>query len=1302
MLRHQVSVDQDSIQTTIPIDTSMNSMGVLPPPPTDILDTIWEHYVEGSCDWVLSEPSFDAFVNDETPNPTLLHITGRPGSGKSVLASFQVKRLQDHDYPVQFWYFRHDDQWKRSNRNCLLSLASQMMDSFPGYAQKVLDSGQDIRSIARSDTRSLWQRLIVQHLDKLGHQGQMPLYWVIDALDESESPQVFLGLIATLKSLRFPLRIIFMTRSQTVNKSLDRLKASFPRDRMSQMVVAAPRESLALYVSDNLSWTPWDPELKQWITDRLLEKSQESYLWLSLVMRELMICDTKEQLDMVLNETPGELFDMYLRIEKAISEELRPADVPLVKAILSWVACADRQLTENELKEALKPRFSVLNLKHTASRLCGDLVVVDNNGKFSMVHHTAKDFLLRSATYLAVDSYEAHTLILNKCLSELTDPRFRVRLKTQGCNGLLRYCCLSWPRHLAGSNVANSGAEFIEQLAQFSTTTAFLAWVDAVATAGQLQVLTSTANIMLSYLHCFSGHIVDRNPLTQPLEEMELLRSWSMELVRIVGKFGTHLLRHPSCIYTLIPLFCPPSSMLHQHFHQSGNTTPKLTGISNSGWEDNLAKITISNGKRPKAILCQDTVFGIVTSDKTVNLYSAVTFQRSKTLAHKENIVTAQFNFEGTLVVTGGLKTIKVWNMISGEEVATYANPDGMRAMGAAFSRDSSEIIICCVDSNLRRQTLSEPENWLHVPWQTPKETGIGRGGGTPNCVAFNPDGTQIVISHRTAPLTVWNTETGNRIGRLESRSGRQITRRDNTDYAVRLTWCPGVTEHVVGVFTNGTVFKWYPLDPQAEVMENSVLATEIACSPDGRLIVTAQKDGSLKILNFEDFATVYNLNCMVRPQSVAFSPDGRRIYDLRQSSCNIWEPNALLRLAEQDEKSGDTSSSHYDSSVLSSVASETTTSDLEPVTALSVDASSTLFAFGTDGGWIKICNTDRSDKKTEMGISPLGITCLVLSSNGECVAASSVDRKVVVRKTAIRDTSEHQNLFETKCTSAIHQLLFSHDGNCLLISCGDTLAIWSLADSSRILERPNAGTERTWIAPSFLEPGFVSISPTGVEQILLSDLESPKHWRMMLRSDEEDMETRFRRLLKTSSTQEVDGAEPIRISVDKTLLSSKGSHILVQTSAFAAGAASDKTALQFTLLGTDNLLTENGAGDGTIQGRQLPNPVASLIQIPLGFIHDDLEIRRGSNLDYRPSNPALYKEHCTLAFIDHDFWVRTWSLGDSDGNSKKRFFLPQDWINMEGLKISVMTPDGRFLCPRNGEVAIVHNGHKLDVVEGS
>ncbi|KAG6368362.1 hypothetical protein INS49_002567 [Diaporthe citri] len=105
----------------------------------------------------------------------------------------------------------------------------------------------------------------------------------------------------------------------------------------------------------------------------------------------------------------------------------------------------------------------------------------------------------------------------------------------------------------------------------------------------------------------------------------------------------------------------------------------------------------------------------------------------------------------------------------------------------------------------------------------------------------------------------------------------------------------------------------------------------------------------------------------------------------------------------------------------------------------------------------------------------------------------------------------------------------------------------------------------------------------------------------------------------------------------------------------------------------------------------------------PLGFTHEGVEIKRSSSATVptlrmihqpTPGQGQGEQQDCALAFMDRDFWVRKWSLDDVEGTASGRhFFLPRDWINLDCLHLAQVTADGRFLCPRNGEVAVVHNG---------
>ncbi|KAJ4396980.1 hypothetical protein N0V93_001204 [Gnomoniopsis smithogilvyi] len=1314
------SVDKESSRSLQGWEEIIARLGVAPRP-EDTLDALMESGVSGSCDWFMADEAFQGFMADERSQSLVLNVTGPPGCGKSVLASFLIQHLEGMGLPIQYWFFRHDEY--RATRQCLLSIAFQMTVSSLEYSGRLQALGNDIDSIARSDLRSLWQKLFLHPLGKLGTSNPTPLYWVIDAVDECESAQAFFSLLGSLKGVRYPLRIILFSRSQSTAKPFDKLKVSLPMGSVTQTLAISPQDSLRQSISQDLDFTSWPDDLKITITESLLGRCQGNFLWLSLVIKELICCDTAEELERVLQETPWELLELYERIEKAILRDLKPSDSALVQAILSWVTCSERQLNERELKEALKPEYSILNLKHTISRLCGDFVVIDKRGIISMVHQTAKEYLTRRSSknpsVLSIYPGQANTFIFDKLLTGLTDPRFRLRLKTEGCVGLLRYSCLSWSYHMAHCDEAGQTYDHVYKLATFFKSSACLSWIAAVAASGHLQVLVSTAKGLTTYLK--RVHILhqDENPLAKPLVEIELLNCWSTELVKIVGKFGIHLLQYPDSIHHLVPLFCPPESAIGKQFQASDPLAPRVTGIltTGGGWDDCLAKFTVEQGRRPKAVLCLDSSFGIVTSDKSVNLYSSTTFQERGKFRHEETIVAAQFNQDGTLLVTCGIRSIKVWDTSTptSQAVQVFSNPQGVRAMAVTFSRDFYEIFVCCIDSKVWRQLLSEPEEWTQVSWQARDQPGSLRGrsgGSTPICATFSPDGSKIVMAYRTAPIAVWGTESGNLIGRPDSRHGGQ-----NVDYPSRLTWNP-VTEHVIGVFSGGNIFKWYPLDQTYDAMETNVMATEIACSPDGRLIVTSQRDGSLKIFSFENFALIYNLTCMSRATALAFSPDGRRIYDIRQSFCSVWEPNALIRMAEQDEidRTSDSASSSYDPSVLDSVVSEAATTMLEPVSALCVNAKSNAFAFGNEGGTVSyIPPSDvyqgQEHELVTMPCGIMGITCLTMNEDGTFMASASIDRKITVRKILEDGKIQSESLFETKMDKPITQLLFDAKGTHITIRCREAVSVWSLATKSpTMICSTNENDNRSkWIAHPFEPNSFISISPSFLTMYSSHSPSPSRQWPLdTTKMDASSIPNTTPPLTRRRASDWQKSSGDLESMIDHVLVAPDRSQILVQMSKPNTQPSQDRR-ITFMLLNTHRLSTSDIAHE-PIMAQPLPEAILSVMQIPLGFVLGDTDVRRGSHSVGLTASarivsspqPGQQKLH-SLAFIDRDFWVRTWSPGlDAGGTATRRhFFLPRDWINMECLELAQVTLDGRFLCPRNGEVAVVHNGLRgLDWVD--
>lgn len=82
-----------------------------------------------------------------------------------------------------------------------------------------------------------------------------------------------------------------------------------------------------------------------------------------------------------------------------------------------------------------------------------------------------------------------------------------------------------------------------------------------------------------------------------------------------------------------------------------------------------------------------------------------------------------------------------------------------------------------------------------------------------------------------------------------------------------------------------------------------------------------------------------------------------------------------------------------------------------------------------------------------------------------------------------------------------------------------------------------------------------------------------------------------------------------------------------------------------------------------------IPMSIASSIEKPLGMLVGE-----------------------RLVFVNKEFWVCSWPIR-GEKEVKKHFFLPRDWVDVEVLGLCRLLGEGKILCPRKGDVAVVKEG---------
>lgn len=215
-------------------------------------------------------------------------------------------------------------------------------------------------------------------------------------------------------------------------------------------------------------------------------------------------------------------------------------------------------------------------------------------------------------------------------------------------------------------------------------------------------------------------------PLLHRLQELELLESWATDFLKLLGKFGRNLTAAPSSIYQQIPPFCPEKSTIYRQFEQNTVYSHSLSvkGITRTGWDDSLAKISLGSGCQTLAILCSGDHFAVLTTMGLINLYSSTTFELKQSLQHGERVCAMAFSSCSNLLATYGFRTTRIWsvNTAASEafaEVREHITAVAIQFRGRYHAIGSETGVVIVVDSQ-------EGDHTPTLLWKSQIELSIG------------------------------------------------------------------------------------------------------------------------------------------------------------------------------------------------------------------------------------------------------------------------------------------------------------------------------------------------------------------------------------------------------------------------------------------------------------------------------------------------------------------------------------------------------------------------------------------------
>lgn len=1245
-------------------------------------------WMPDTCNWIMREPVLISWLKSSQASK-VIWFNAPPASGKSVLSAYLIDYLHKKGLRCQYFFFRFGDPSKRTLSTFLRSIAYQAAKDVPSLRRSLIDdvSTEGLR-LEKADSMLIWQKVFESILFKRDFNG--PFYWIIDAVDESESPKALLDLFRSILNSKTPIRILLVSRkTEPLSLAFDRLSGFVNVDSIEKYGHDHNSADIRTLVKAEMKHVRGTNELKERATQNIMRRASGNFLWVHLVLEDILRHPIEEAIQEALDEIPEGIDALYQRMELAILNNPRKSYKRLAISLLQWTICANRSLTIKELSQALQPEFTeFFDPRRTIQDVCGQFVLVDEKGQVGMVHQTARDYLIRTSNQeLAIDLQKAHGSLFSRTISILLDPKLRSKLthdqhSLRSVEPFLFYAATSWMYHL--KMAGTSSDHYLDMLLKFFNSESVLSWIHALALIGQLEILVKAAKALGIFVSLNRKLNANKNPLLHRLSDLESLDLWIVDLVKVVGKFSRHLLFEPVAIYKLVPPFCPEKSVIHRQFYRPRSAEITVSGVFNITWDDNLAKIKLPNAEQAWKIACTGSCVAVLGSAGTIFIYDSSNFSQICTLHHHEPITAVNANTKGTKLVTYGLRSTKLWSIPSGQLLQSTPNPPDSKSMTITFAENDSKIITGGDDKIIRFINVdSFDAGWQVLNLTLLKEASEVEGTfiNSPMWMAFNTDATQIGVCYRGFPLSVWNLRESRCIGRCRrAKDFRGDHARPSTSwFAVdRFTWNP-ISGHIIGIYKDGCLFKWHPVTDENQEVQTQ--AEEIAASSDGKLFVTSNSNGTVKVWNFAYFSVIYQLSSADLVIGLAFSPDSQRFYDLRGSFVNAWESNSLIRFSETEESFSDAASEDQSPT---SVVSEANVAEYEAVSSLALSPNGWLYCVGNEEGTVDLCD-GRTGEQIEFTkfLNFLGVSHLVWSDDGAFVAAADLGGDIVLKRLSIAESGDlARTINATSLQSpkislegrAIHQMLFNHDSTLLLVITDDSGQLWDIHNAKVIINVTiERGATRRWSRHPTENSLFLAFGCHDVKSFQWHNFlekatlqfreDRPRIYGQGSFDVEDEQMLSLKRLSLKSESDQVATSE-----VTKTLLTQDQKHMLLQVKDTSPQGRSLKRILIFK----NSKFQRYDREPLTLTYFYIPPAVNSKIDVPLGVLS-------GSR----------------LVFLDPDLWICTYKLEPLHHEEaiKRHYFIPRDWASTESLEQCCMMEDGTFLCPKDDTVAVIrHN----------
>ncbi|KAF5856759.1 hypothetical protein ETB97_006748 [Aspergillus alliaceus] len=383
--------------------------------------------VHQSIHWILQDPQYKNWENGDDVG--LLWIKGGAGKGKTMLSIGLIEELaraQDESIVVIYFFCQNADYELNTLEAILKGLILQLVNQqteLKGSLRRRWDTVQECFSENITSWQSLWNILF----EMLAQCKYSRVYMVVDALDECQDEGMadFLKSIVR-KGLDHPAKIKWMLTSRpwdgaerVLLAGHDQVQVSLDGEAHSQSVSEAVKAYITSKVEELSRQHRYGATLKSEIETELTERSEGTFLWVSLVCKALESVSRDKALSTVQNLPPG-LHPFYEQVLNQLNEGER-AEVQKCMRLLKAMMTVYRPLKVEEVPSVIGLTDEEDTIRALVDCCASFIRLRDDNIEF--VHQSAREYLAGENGLSILDSHErfGHEEIVLTCLSYLSE-----------------------------------------------------------------------------------------------------------------------------------------------------------------------------------------------------------------------------------------------------------------------------------------------------------------------------------------------------------------------------------------------------------------------------------------------------------------------------------------------------------------------------------------------------------------------------------------------------------------------------------------------------------------------------------------------------------------------------------------------------------------------------------------------------------------------------------------------------------------------------------------------------------------